>query len=154
MSELQTRFIDDTYLEYFKTGKHDLAQVYLKTEADKVIIEKDEKIDELEERIDELQKATDSAWSKVNAMYDELRHHKYKRCLAMAAKYLWKRNYWRDSTPAYERQHQWENMAYKHYKRWLELAEKFKPNNSTAQRAKETNKCLTTTNRTALSAEQ
>ena len=59
-----------------------LADYYLKSEADKVIAEKDEKIDELEERIDELQKATDSAWSKANAMYDELRHHKYKRCLA------------------------------------------------------------------------
>lgn len=58
---------------------------YLKSEADKVIAEKDEKIDELEEYIDELKKATDSAWGKVNAMYDELRHQKYKRCLAMAA---------------------------------------------------------------------
>ena len=44
----------------------------------------DEKIEELEEHIDELQKATDYAWSKVNVYYDELRHHKYKRCLAMA----------------------------------------------------------------------
>lgn len=57
---------------------------YLKSEADKVIEEKDEIIDELKEHIDELQKATDSAWSKVNAIYDELRHQKYKRCLAMA----------------------------------------------------------------------
>lgn len=71
---------------------------YIKSEADKVIAEMDK----------------------------ELRHQKYKRCLDKAAKYLWKRNYWRDSIPAYERQHQWENMAYKHYKRWLELAEKFK----------------------------
>lgn len=62
-------------------GEH----VYLKRETDKVIAEKDEKIDELEERIDELQKATDSAWSKVNAMYDELRHNKRKRCLDKAA---------------------------------------------------------------------
>jgi hypothetical protein len=103
---------------------------YLKSEVDKVIAEKDAEIAELKERhkeeVDELQKATDSAWGKVNAMYDEILNHKYKRCLAMAAKYLWKRNYWRDSIPAYERQHQWENMAYKHYKHWLELAEKFK----------------------------
>ena len=84
MSELQTRFIDDTYVEYYNTGKHELAQIYLKSEADKVIAEKDEEIDFLKESIDELQKATDSAWSKVNAMYDELRHHKYKRCLAIA----------------------------------------------------------------------
>ena len=37
MSELKTRFIDDTYVEYYNTGKHELAQVYLKSEADKVI---------------------------------------------------------------------------------------------------------------------
>lgn len=100
-------------------------EAYKKSEADKVIAEKDEKIDELEERIDELQKATDSSWSKVNAMYDELRHHKYKRCLEMARwcesnnislysvveNNLWKytSNYWL----------RWRN-------KWLELAEKFK----------------------------
>lgn len=55
----------------------------------------------------------------------EIRKQKRKRCLAMAQKYLWKRNYWRDSTPAYERQFVWENRAYKHYKRWRELAERF-----------------------------
>lgn len=37
MSELKTRFIDDTYAEYYNTGKHELAQVYLKSDADKVI---------------------------------------------------------------------------------------------------------------------
>ena len=51
---------------------------------------------------------------------------KYKRCKAMAQKYLLKRTYWRDSAPGYERQFAWENMAYRHYKRWLELADKFK----------------------------
>lgn len=39
MSELKVRFIDDTYVEYYNTGKHDLAQIYLKSEADKVIAE-------------------------------------------------------------------------------------------------------------------
>lgn len=62
----------------------------------------------------------------INEKERQERHHKYKRCLDKAAKYLWKRNYWRDSIPAYERQDQWENMAYKHYKRWMELAEQFK----------------------------
>jgi hypothetical protein len=37
MSELKTRFVDDTYVEYYNTGKHELAQIYLKSEADKVI---------------------------------------------------------------------------------------------------------------------
>jgi hypothetical protein len=48
---------------------------------------------------------------------DELRHHKYKRCMAMAEwcnanyfrQYMFKPNFWK----------QWHN-------RWLELAEKFK----------------------------
>ena len=44
MSELKTRFIDDTYVEYYNTGKHELAQIYLKSEADKVIAEKDAEI--------------------------------------------------------------------------------------------------------------
>lgn len=39
MSKLQTRFIDDTYLEYYNTGNHDLARIYLKSDADKVIAE-------------------------------------------------------------------------------------------------------------------
>ena len=43
MKELKVRFIDDTYVEYYNTGKHDLAQVYLKSEADETIAElKDE----------------------------------------------------------------------------------------------------------------
>ena len=42
MSELKTRFIDDTYVEYYNTGKHELAQIYLKSEADKVIAELEE----------------------------------------------------------------------------------------------------------------
>lgn len=42
MSELQTRFIDDTYAEYFKTGKHELAQIYLKQDVDKLIADLDE----------------------------------------------------------------------------------------------------------------
>ena len=128
MSELQTRFIDDTYVEYYNTGKHKLAQIYLKSEADKVIEEKDEKIDELEERIDELQKATDSAWSKVNAMYDELRHHKYKRCLAMAR---WCENAilgWMGYKESYSSHQQYIKVMLftKWHKRWLEIAEKFK----------------------------
>lgn len=119
--ELKAKGVDDVFLEYFNTGKHDLAQVYLKTEADKVVAEKDEKIDELEERIDELQKATDSAWSKVNAMYDELRHNKYKRCLVMAklCNEKWLVHNFAEIPTKLGFYDKWE-------KRWLELAEKFK----------------------------
>ena len=87
MSELTTRFIDDTYAEYYNTGKHELAQIYIKSEADKVIT-----------------------------------HHKYKRCLAMAK--ICENKFGTVVKPGW-----WD----KWHNRWMELAEKFKPNNSTAQ---------------------
>jgi len=37
--ELKAKGVDDVYLEYFNTGKHDLAQVYLRTEVDRYIAE-------------------------------------------------------------------------------------------------------------------
>lgn len=97
-----------------------------------MIAEKDETIDELEERNDELQKATDSAWSKVIAMYDELRRQKYKWCLAMADKcvdlchkaknlYRWAE----DENLEHHYNHKIEFFARWH-QRWLTLAEKFK----------------------------
>lgn len=92
-------------------------QFYLKSEADEVIAEKDEKIDEL-------QKATYSAWSKVNAMYDELRHHKYKRCLWLARWCASRSASW-CLDPADEQLHK-SNFYDKWKKRWLELATKFK----------------------------
>lgn len=89
MSELKWNWAYYPYLDTpEKQAESALKAGYIKVvnkdDADKVIADKDEKIDELEEHIDELQKATDSAWSKVNAMYDELRHNKRKRCLTMA----------------------------------------------------------------------
>lgn len=52
-------------------------------------------------------------------------HYKYKRCLANAEACMHKR--WRnDEGFDYARSH-------RHMNKWLELAEKFKPNNSTAQ---------------------
>lgn len=106
MSELKTRFVDYTYVEYFNTGKHDLAQIYLKSEADKVIAELKESVKGL---------------ILDNYLKDkELRHQKYKRCLAMA---LWCSaelgmlvSTWESKIKYYKR---WQ-------KRWLELAEKFK----------------------------
>ena len=87
MSELEEHLFcecDECIRVYRGPLSNEMSPYYLKSEADKVIEEKDDIIDELKEHIDELQKATDSAWSKVNAIYDELRHQKYKRCLAMA----------------------------------------------------------------------
>ena len=113
MSELKTRYITDTYLDYFESGKHDLAQIYLKSEADKVIAEKDAEIAEpksriapkksdkpLQERLNEVCKKhgvstlQDLDWAfceaeKRNTKFSieaskEINHQKYKRCLAMA----------------------------------------------------------------------
>lgn len=128
MIELKVKGVDDVYIEYFNTGNHDLAKVYLKTEVDHYIAELEEKHKKEVEQLLILNREQANAANRLrDNMEQALCHQKYKRSLNNAAKYLWKRNYWRDSTPAYERQHQWENMAYKHYKRWLEHAEKYKP---------------------------
>lgn len=148
MSELKARFIDDTYAEYFNTGKHDLAQVYIKTEVDKVIAELEEshkkevgqlliEIAELKNEIEKQKRLRDMALASVpNALkvMKIIQHHKYKRCLAMAR--------WCDEVMMscelrgcevhriWANKHQWA-MRWKY--KWLEIAEKFKPNNSTAQ---------------------
>lgn len=75
MSELTTRFIDDTYAEYYNTGKHELTQIYLKSEADKVIAEKDKEIAELRtKRCDQCQQEIfqrDTEIAQLQAMLEE-----------------------------------------------------------------------------------
>lgn len=93
--------------------------LYLKSEADKVIAELEEKVDALICSVGVIQEMAEM----------KSRHHKYKRCLAMAeyckeATYYFEERldkcstYWRVSVKKafYER---WR-------KRWQELAEKFK----------------------------
>lgn len=114
-------------------------EYYTRIDADKVIAEKNETIDELKERNAELQKATDSAWSKVNAMYDELLRHKYKRCLDKAE--LCELRYYRTKdlhrTKAIEDKYYMGSPLFKKrlfklwlYEKWtnkyLKLAEQFK----------------------------
>ena len=92
MSELQTRFIDDTYAEYYNTGKHELAQVYLKSEADKAIADLEEshkmEVEQLLMEIVELKEQVHDYGLGLYVMQaraeKEARHDKYKRCLAMA----------------------------------------------------------------------
>lgn len=57
------------------------------------------------------------------------RHQKYKRCLAMA-KWCESENY---TDCWYHENSERCKWTEKWHKRWLELAEKFKPNKSTAQ---------------------
>ena len=99
-----------------------LHEVYSKSEADAVIAEKDKEIAELEERIADDDKDFEMANSQNERLLKIVRHHKYKRCLAMArwfkimsilaADYRVPREKW--------------NFYEKWHKRWLELSEKFK----------------------------
>lgn len=107
-------------------------KVYLKSDADKVIAEKDAEIAEL--KAQKAQAEDDCAYWKTKAQRE--RHHKYKRCKEMAER----------CAEAYNRECVLnpEEMTDKEFykqqiefwprweRRWLELAEKFKPN-STAQ---------------------
>ena len=77
MSELKARGVDDVYIEYYNTGKHELAQVYLKSEADAVLAEKDNVIAKLEsenrfvkERLEQQEKTF--KWHKVEVIFGKL----------------------------------------------------------------------------------
>ena len=101
--------------------KNEYTEFYIKSEADKVIAEKDEEIAELKKGAKNL--------IIDNYLKDkEIRHQKQKRCLANAEACMHKR--WRpDEGFDYAR-------STRHMNKWRELAEKFKPNNSTAQQGK------------------
>lgn len=93
MSELKATTVYDAYWKANSVGEGTGVLVYLKSEADKVIAEKDK----------------------------ELRHQKYKRCLAMT---LWCHSMWILLRDEHETKRsvfywRWWNL-------WLELAEKFK----------------------------
>ena len=138
MSELQTRFIDDTYAEYYNTGKHELAQVYLKSEADKAIADLEEshkmEVEQLLMEIVELKEQVHDYGQGLYVMQTraekEACHHKFKRCLNKAEMCeskvyhirrtplcdMSKHEYWQYENDFWQRWH----------KRWLEIAEQFK----------------------------
>ena len=97
------------------------SDVYLKSEADKVIAEKDKEIAELEERIADGDKDFDMANSQNERLLKFVRHHKYKRCMAMAklCNEKWLVHNFAEIPVKLRFYDKWE-------KRWLELAEKFK----------------------------
>ena len=114
-------------------------EVYLKSEADKVIADMDCEIKKLKDSLDTLLKAkTEQIIHEViqktliygegfirvqDAMklIAEIRHIKYKRCLAMASKCRLRARWFGDMD--FYKKEQW---ALKWHRRWLELAEKFK----------------------------
>lgn len=95
---------------------------YLKSEVDKVIAELEEKH---KTEVKELLCLIRDKENNFNRAFDseekEIRHHKYKRCLAMASLSLEKRETYRA---------EYEEWCLKWYKRWLKLAEKFKTNSN------------------------
>ena len=95
---------------------------YLKSDADKVIAEKDKEIQRLENlcesyRIDcdNLAIREANACKEIERDNKQIRHQKYKRCLAMAQVL--------EVCPITNRKAKWRD---KWHKRWLELSEKFK----------------------------
>lgn len=68
---------DDARLELAEDGKIDCTRVYIKADADKVIAELQKQVHDYAQGLYVIQARADK----------DARHHKYKRCLAMA-------NYW------------------------------------------------------------
>lgn len=122
MSELKAVHAFDVYEAYTKTGDDDTAQVYLKSEADKVIAE-------LKETLKNSRNAR-KYWRKEYLFeYKECCHQKYKRCLAMANWCKSKQIYLHSLTKIYSYKELWEYASdywIKWSKRWLKIAEQFK----------------------------
>lgn len=90
-------------------GAFTMLEVYLKSEADKVIAELEGKLDLYKRGFKEDDKT-------IAYLYAELRHQKYKRCLAMAR--------WcnRMFSSTFGKERYWQKWN----RRWLKLAEKLK----------------------------
>ena len=105
--------------ELFGGVKMPPTQVYLKSEADKVIAELIEKNERLSD--DCLIKASNT----FREIEKEIRHHKYKRCLGIAA-VCFEKSY-STTLVKYDKESGYRLNFYDWWgKRWLELAEKFK----------------------------
>ena len=118
MSELKATTIYDAYWKATSDGDNSIP-VYLKDEADKVIAELKDKA--IQYKVLDKEHCRDLN-TQERFFAKQIAHNKYKRCLAMAK--LCEGKLGTVVKPGW-----WD----KWYKRWLELAEKFKPNNSTAQ---------------------
>lgn len=101
------------------------AEVYLKEKVDAIIAEKDAEIAELKAQVHDYAQGLYVMQARAEK---EARHHKYKRCLAMAEACRHKR--WRGGIG--EEGYNYAR-ATRHMNMWLELAEKFKLNKSTTQ---------------------
>jgi hypothetical protein len=104
-------------------GQFTQHEVYFKSEADKVIAEKDAEIARLKAIRKVHVKAIESMGAGLQQDEEEIRHQKYKRCLAMAyvewLKQMILCNY--PDSILYRR-------ASRRERKWKKIAEKFKPN--------------------------
>ena len=136
MSELKAKHVVDVYDEYSDNPTNE-TQVYLKSEADKVIADLEEshkmEVEQLLIEIEELKETLKNSrnarkyWRKEYLIeYKECCYQKYKRCLAMAK---WCRTSAQcdESLGAFK----YRDWYWKWFKRWLELAEKFKDKEAT-----------------------
>ena len=127
MSELQEHQFcecDEFVREYRGPLSNEMRPYYLKSEADKVIAELKDKLQNVSELLTETREWLIESQKMHKRCADnaikQLRHHKYKRCLAMA---------WWCSAELGMLVSTWESKIkyYKRWqKRWLELADKFK----------------------------
>ena len=118
MSELKATTVYDAYWKANSVGEGTGTHVYLKSEADKVIAEKDSEI----ARLNAIRKVHVEAIESMGAglLQDdkEIRHQKYKRCLAMALLWLERAE---NSTDLEN-----ELVSRRRCSKWMEIAEKFK----------------------------
>ena len=107
-------------------------EVYLKSEADKVIAEKDAEIAELKKQVHDYAQGLYVIQARAEK---EARHQKYKRCLAMAqewrsyAAFCGIQSSWHNNRGFGKTAEKWtwkEIHAWRCVKRWLELAKEFK----------------------------
>ena len=119
MSELKSQIALLQGLSYVK-----YREVYLKSEADKVIAEKDEEIAELKKQVYDYELGLYVMQARAEK---EARHDKYKRCLGMVDALTWDHNYLVDFVSSdFPNVRFKRNHRVKWIKKWLELAEKFK----------------------------
>lgn len=114
MSELSVR-------QYLHNDGSGLTLGYDKSEADKVIAEKDAEIERLKAIRKVHVEAIESMGAGLLQDEEELRHQKYKRCLAMAR---WCRTSARcdEGLGAFK----YRDWYWKWFKRWFAIAEQFK----------------------------
>ncbi|WP_173475075.1 hypothetical protein [Fibrobacter succinogenes] len=128
MSEMKAVHAFDVYEEYIKTGDDDAAQVYIKSEADKVIAElKEKQKNEVKELLCLIRDKENNFNRAFDSEEKEIRHQKKKRCLRNAEGCLNKAWYY---VEVHDRNA--SNRMWKWRQRWIAIAEKFKTN-STAQ---------------------